>query len=59
MILFFIIYICIEQAIIWHFYFQIHLSKDEFDSIFGMAKEEFAHLPEWKQNDLKKRMDLY
>lgn len=38
---------------------EIHLSKDEFESIFDMAREEFRHLPEWKQNDLKKRMDLY
>ncbi|KAJ8317290.1 hypothetical protein KUTeg_005194 [Tegillarca granosa] len=38
---------------------EIHLSNDEFYSIFKMNREEFHRLAEWKQNDLKRKVDLF
>jgi len=36
-----------------------HLSKEEFESIFHMNRQEFYRLAEWKRNDLKKRVGLF
>ncbi|XP_015783551.1 actin-binding LIM protein 2 isoform X2 [Tetranychus urticae] len=36
-----------------------HLSNDEFSTLFHMSRLEFYRLPEWKRNDLKKRVKLY
>jgi len=36
-----------------------NLSKEEFESIFHMARPEFYRLAEWKRNDLKRRVDLF
>lgn len=38
---------------------EIHLSKEDFETIFEMTVEEFRHLPEWKRNDLKRKKDLF
>ncbi|KAL5016462.1 hypothetical protein ScPMuIL_006051 [Solemya velum] len=38
---------------------ELHLSEDEFQSIFRLTKEEFRRMPEWKRNDVKRRADLY
>ncbi|WAR22316.1 ABLM1-like protein, partial [Mya arenaria] len=38
---------------------EIHLPDGEFSDIFGMEREEFRHLPEWKRNDMKRKKDLY
>ncbi len=39
--------------------FQVHLSRNEFESIFHMSREPFYRLAEWKRNDLKKRVNLF
>jgi hypothetical protein len=36
-----------------------NLSKDEFERLFQMAHSDFYHLPEWKRNDMKKRIELF
>ncbi|KAL7063927.1 hypothetical protein AAHC03_05005 [Spirometra sp. Aus1] len=36
-----------------------HLSPEEFQRLFEMTPAQFHRLPEWKQNDLKLRLDLY
>uniref|UniRef100_A0A0X3PYU2 Actin-binding LIM protein 1 n=1 Tax=Schistocephalus solidus TaxID=70667 RepID=A0A0X3PYU2_SCHSO len=36
-----------------------HLSPEEFERLFEMTPAQFHRLPEWKQNDLKMRLDLY
>ena len=41
------------------FYFQRHLSDDEFEAIFQMSRAEFYRAPAWKRNDLKKRCRLF
>uniref|UniRef100_A0A183AGB8 HP domain-containing protein n=1 Tax=Echinostoma caproni TaxID=27848 RepID=A0A183AGB8_9TREM len=35
-----------------------HLSPEEFESLFQMPLSAFQRLPEWKRNDLKKKLDL-
>ncbi|CAH8507650.1 unnamed protein product [Schistosoma turkestanicum] len=37
---------------------ECYLSTDEFQRIFHMCPEAFQRLPEWKRNDLKKKVDL-
>ncbi|CAH8534911.1 unnamed protein product [Heterobilharzia americana] len=37
---------------------ECHLSTDEFQSLFNMSPQAFQRLPEWKRNDLKKKLDL-
>ncbi len=39
--------------------FQAYLSSDEFERLFKMSRLAFQRLPEWKKNDLKRRLDLY
>ncbi|KAF7490681.1 Actin-binding LIM protein 2, partial [Sarcoptes scabiei] len=36
-----------------------HLENTEFEEIFGMDRSEFYRLPEWKRNELKKRVKLF
>ncbi|CAH8571791.1 unnamed protein product [Schistosoma rodhaini] len=37
---------------------ECYLSTDEFERLFNMCPEAFQRLPEWKRNDLKKKLDL-
>lgn len=37
---------------------ECYLSNDEFERLFNMCPEVFQRLPEWKRNDLKKKLDL-
>lgn len=36
-----------------------YLSAGEFQEVFGMSKDGFIGLPKWKQNTLKKKMQLF
>ncbi|XP_013785692.1 actin-binding LIM protein 3-like, partial [Limulus polyphemus] len=36
-----------------------HLSNEEFQHIFHMARLQFYRLPEWRRNELKRRVKLY
>eukprot|EP00918_Siedleckia_nematoides_P094074 GHVU01206519.1.p1 GENE.GHVU01206519.1~~GHVU01206519.1.p1 ORF type:complete len:617 (+),score=61.84 GHVU01206519.1:111-1853(+) len=36
-----------------------HLSKDDFEGVFQMKREDFYRLAEWKRNDMKRRIDLF
>ena len=36
-----------------------YLSPADFHAVFGMDKAAFAKLPKWKQNNHKKKHDLY
>merc|ERR1719219_2683798 len=35
------------------------LAPDIFEEVFGMAKDDFAKLPMWKQSNLKKQHQLF
>lgn len=36
-----------------------HLQNSEFEYLFGMNRMDFYRLPEWKRNELKKRLKLF
>ena len=36
-----------------------YLSPSEFDAVFKMSKAEFAALPKWKRDGLKRKLDLF
>ncbi|XP_044505397.1 villin-3-like isoform X2 [Mangifera indica] len=38
---------------------EAYLSDEEFQNVFGMAKEDFYKLPKWKQDMQKKKVDLF
>ncbi|CAL0310599.1 unnamed protein product [Lupinus luteus] len=38
---------------------ETYLSDEEFETIFKMTKEAFSKLPRWKQDMLKKKVDLF
>ncbi|KAK5842864.1 villin-2-like [Gossypium arboreum] len=38
---------------------EAYLSDEEFQAVFGMEKEAFYKLPKWKQDMLKKKVDLF
>ena len=38
---------------------QNYLTEEEFKTVFGMSFQEFRGKPKWKQNDLKKKVDLF
>ncbi|TKY53361.1 Villin-2 protein [Spatholobus suberectus] len=38
---------------------EAYLSDEEFNTVFGMAKEAFYMLPRWKQDMLKKKFELF
>ncbi|GER25867.1 villin 2 [Striga asiatica] len=38
---------------------EAYLSDEEFKSVLGMAKEAFYKLPKWKQDMLKRKVDLF
>lgn len=38
---------------------EIHLTNDDFVSIFGMDFSEFETLPNWKKQELKKKFKLF
>ncbi|XP_051138716.1 villin-2-like [Andrographis paniculata] len=38
---------------------EAYLSEEEFMTVLGMAKEAFYKLPRWKQDMLKKKVDLF
>lgn len=45
--------------LLWSIYYKAYLSEEEFQSVFGMEKEAFNNLPRWKQDLLKKKLDLF
>ncbi|PNY08474.1 villin-2-like protein [Trifolium pratense] len=38
---------------------EAYLSDEEFQTVFGMVKEDFYKLPRWKQEMLKKKLELF
>ncbi|XP_057438079.1 villin-3 [Lotus japonicus] len=38
---------------------EAYLSEKEFETVFGMTKEAFSKLPRWKQDMLKRKVDLF
>ncbi|WVZ06935.1 hypothetical protein V8G54_020281 [Vigna mungo] len=38
---------------------EAYLSDKEFETVFGMSKEAFTKLPRWKQDMLKRKVDLF
>ncbi|KAK7396238.1 hypothetical protein VNO78_17102 [Psophocarpus tetragonolobus] len=38
---------------------EAYLSDKEFETVFGMTKEAFSKLPRWKQDMLKRKVDLF
>ncbi|KAG4393645.1 hypothetical protein AAZX31_03G119500 [Glycine max] len=38
---------------------EAYLSDKEFQAVFGMAKDAFSKLPRWKQDMLKRKVDLF
>jgi hypothetical protein len=38
---------------------QKYLSDEEFKSVLKMTRDEFNKLPKWKQNDTKKKAELF
>ncbi|KAF3636483.1 Villin-4 [Capsicum annuum] len=38
---------------------EAYLSGEEFESVLGMTKEAFYKMPKWKQDNLKKKVDLF
>ncbi|XP_010554831.1 PREDICTED: villin-3 isoform X2 [Tarenaya hassleriana] len=38
---------------------EAYLSEEEFQTVFGMTKEAFNKLPRWKQDLMKKKVDLF
>ena len=38
---------------------EIHLLQEDFERVFRMSRDDFYRQPEWKQNDMKRRVDLY
>ena len=43
----------------WLFCRQMFLTDDDFNSTFGMTKDEYGKLPEWKRINLKKQHQLF
>lgn len=41
------------------FRWQIHLTHDDFVSVFKMEYQEFESLPKWRQTQLKKEYRLF
>lgn len=41
------------------FYFQMHLTHDDFVNVFRLTHAEFQLLPKWKQIELKKQYKLF
>lgn len=41
------------------FLLQAYLSDEDFEAILEMPKEAFYKLPKWKQDQLKKKVDLF
>jgi hypothetical protein len=44
---------------LYFFDFQVHLTHDDFISVFNMEYYEFEKLPKWKQVELKKAKKLF
>jgi len=42
-----------------YFLFQVHLTHDDFVSVFKMSFYEFDELPKWKKQELKKLNKLF
>ena len=38
---------------------QVHLTEEEFSKVFGMSTHEYRPLPQWKKNNIKKKVDLF
>jgi len=38
---------------------ETYLSDSEFQTVFGVTKEEFYQQPRWKQDQQKKKADLF
>lgn len=38
---------------------EMYLSDSEFEKVFQLSRVAFYRLPEWKRNDLKRRVDLF
>lgn len=38
---------------------QTYLTEEDFQEVFGISVFEYKALPKWKQDNLKKKVDLY
>uniref|UniRef100_A0A1B6F7X6 HP domain-containing protein n=1 Tax=Cuerna arida TaxID=1464854 RepID=A0A1B6F7X6_9HEMI len=38
---------------------ELHLSKEDFRTVFSMCYEDFSNLPKWRQDNLKKKVGLF
>ncbi len=36
-----------------------HLSPDDFEFAFGLSRDDFYAMPQWRRNELKKRVHLF
>lgn len=38
---------------------QTYLTEEDFQDVFGISVHEYKALPKWKQDNLKKKVNLY
>lgn len=49
----------LQRLIMFILLLQTYLVDSEFETVFGMTKEEFYEQPRWKQELQKKKADLF
>lgn len=54
-----IIIIIIKSVYLFTVNFQRHLSDQEFEALLQLPRSDFYRLPQWKRNDMKRRVRLF